>query len=313
MNSTFSIEPMMFIKNSTTITIERWFIPFDILLIVCSTLVIILSILFLFIIVLDKTCHTVSMMLVANSCIIAFTSGCNLLSLCIFTLENDLKQVQSQDSLCVFRAYLNYVSGALFFSSFLLQALYRYVIIVYRNYLFLQSFLFQFLVICLSWIYGIICPFPFIFTNEIIYNVDNQICQLPLRLSFSIIFVAFCVYFIPISLIMFIYLKLVRYVKQMSKRVTRLNTLSRTQRELKMVRRTVILVTILITVCFPYALFILMSFFNRAPKYHFRIAYLFVNASLLSVMIVLFQFTNALKTSIMKRIKQQSNMVVVRM
>ena len=66
-------------------------------------------------------------------------------------------------------------------------------------------------------------------------------------------------------------------LNEMSKRVTTANILSRAQRELKMVRRTVILVTILVTACFPYALFLLLSFFNQAPKYHFRIAFVFID------------------------------------
>ncbi len=70
-------------------------------------------------------------------------------------------------------------------------------------------------------------------------------------------------------MIMFIYFKLLGYVKQMRKRVSTANNLSRAHRELKMVRRTGILVTTLVIVCFPFALFVLLSFFNQAPKYHF--------------------------------------------
>ncbi len=54
----------------------------------------------------------------------------------------------------------------------------------------------------------------------------------------------------------------------MSKHVTPANILSRAQRELKMVRRTVILLTILIILDFPYSIFILMSFFTGIYKYH---------------------------------------------
>ena len=91
----------------------------------------------------------------------------------------------------------------------------------------------------------------------------------------------------------------------MSKRVTPVNTLFRAQRELRMIRRIVYLVLILLILGFPYALFILMSFFNSAPKYHFRIAYIFVDVSLAFVMIALFQITEPLKTSIMKRINRR--------
>jgi hypothetical protein len=117
-------------------------------------------------------------------------------------------------------------------------------------------------------------------------------------------------YITPVSLTIFVYFKLVRYVKEMSKRVTPLNTLSRAQRDLKMVRRTVILVSILFILCFPYAMFIFLSFFMEIPKYHFRIAYIFVDGSYTFVLITVFQFTDQLKTSIGKKIKGREIMVV---
>jgi hypothetical protein len=186
--------------------------------------------------------------------------------------------------------------------SYLLQAIYRFIRIVYPTRLFYQSVKFQLFLICLTWIFGYLYPIVFLVRGEILYNIDNQICQLPLHLSFSIIYMANFAYITPVFLTMIIYLKLVRYVKAMSVRVTLVNTLSRARRELKMVRRTVILVSILIVYCFPYAMFIFLSFFIVIPKYHFRISYVFIDASYLFVMIALFQFTDPLKASIMKTI-----------
>ncbi|CAF1013516.1 unnamed protein product [Rotaria sp. Silwood1] len=277
---------------------------------VCISLTIILGILFLCIIILDKTCHTVSMMITANTCLSAIVAGCSLLSMCIFTLENDIKQISYEDSLCILRGYFCYASCAVFDYSFLLQSIYRYITVVYPLRLFWQSAKFQALLICSTWIFSYVFPAAFMFTNEFIYNVDNQICQLPLRLSFSIIYATHCIYVIPVSLIMFIYLKLVRYVKEMSKRVTPANILARAKRELRMVQRTVILVTILLTLGVPYTIIIFMSFFTNPPKYHFRIAFIFVDVSLAFVMIALLKFTDPLRMSLMKRVNGRRNTVV---
>jgi hypothetical protein len=313
MNSTISIESRIFVNNPIRTSIESWFIPLDILLIICAILAMIVAILFLFLIIVDKRCHTVPMMLIGNSCLSVFVFGSILVSIYIFTLENDLKQIQYQDSLCVFRAYFLCVSAALLNYSFFLQSIYRYMNVVYPNRLFWRSVRFEVLSICLKWIFALVYPIVFMFTDDIIYNVDNQVCQFPLRFSFAIIYVSLCAYIIPVLVIMFIYLKLVRYVHRMSKRVIPANTLSHAQRELKMVRRTMILITILIVVCFPYELFVLMAFFNSAPKYYFRIASVFFDASLLSIMIALFRFTDPLKISLMKIINVRPNVIVARM
>ncbi|CAF0820016.1 unnamed protein product [Adineta steineri] len=55
-------------SNSTIINNQAWFIPIDILLIICLTLAIILAMIFLFIILIDSSCQTVPMILITNSC-----------------------------------------------------------------------------------------------------------------------------------------------------------------------------------------------------------------------------------------------------
>jgi hypothetical protein len=156
MNSSSFIDRSVFIQNSTITIVQSWFIPLDIFLIICCSLVIILTTFVLSIMILDKTFHTVPMILIFNC-------------------------------------------------SFLLQALYRYLIVIYPTRLFFQSFRFQILTICSIWIFSFVFIFEFLFDRQIIYNVDNQICQLPLSFSFSMIYMSSCIFFCPVSLIIFIY------------------------------------------------------------------------------------------------------------
>jgi hypothetical protein len=229
-------------------------------------------------------------MLIANSCLAELLLASDMLWMVIFAFENDLKKIQYEDSLCSFRGYLSYSLCALQNYSYFLQAAYRYITIVHPTRLFWQSSRTQIFLISLTWIFSFLFAVPFIFTGEIIYNVENQICQLPLRFSFALIFVTLCLYIIPILMIIFIYLKLIRYVKRMSKRITPINILSRAKRELKMIQQIVLLVSILLMLGLPYITFILISFFTIPPKYHFRIAVIFVDISLTSIMIFLFKF-----------------------
>jgi hypothetical protein len=301
---------MMNENNLTTINIESWFIPCDIFAVICLILVIILAVTFLFIAVIDKTCHTVSIMLVANSCLTELIFASNLLGMTVFVLENDLKQIQYQDSLCMFYGYMVLAACSFQNYSYLLQAIYRYILIVYPARLIYQSARFQILLICLTWICGIIYPIPIVFTNHIKYDADNQSCVIPLRLSFLTIINVFYVYMIPVGSIVFIYFQMVRYVKRISKRAATANTLFRAQRELKMIVRIIRLVSIVLSFGLPYSIFLFMSFFNSAPKYDFRIAFIFFDASLLFVMIALFRNTDPVKTSLMKKLNGRPNAIV---
>jgi hypothetical protein len=143
-----------------------------------------------------------------------------------------------------------------------------------------------------------------------IYDVDNQICQLIYHFSFSSIYGITGVYIIPVSLTGLVYLKLVRYGKKTQKNVAVANTLIRAKNELRMVVRLLILITILVVICFPYTIFILLSFFDRAPKYKFRMGYLCVDLLLICLNIALFQFTDPLKSFIMKIIQRRRNISV---
>lgn len=301
---------MCLINDSNTIPIESWFFGLDISSMISTILAIGLATFFLFVIYLDKTCHTVPMMLVANSFAAELILAINSLWMTGFSLHNDLQQIHYQDSFCVIRGYLSYSSCALQNFSYLLQGIHRYLIVVHPNRLLWQSTRAQLLLIMLIWIFVFLFPIPFMFTGEIIYNVNNQICQVPLRFSISIIYLSLCLYIIPVSLLMFIYLKLIRYVKGMSKRVTLGNVLLRAQRELRMVRRIVILVMVLFAAGFPYTLFAIISFFSTPPTYHFRIAYSFLDLSLVVAMISLFQFTEILKTSVKKILQCRPNRVL---
>ncbi|CAF1026207.1 unnamed protein product [Adineta steineri] len=158
-----------------------------------------------------------------------------------------------------------------------------------------------------------ICACPHIATNEIKYLVNDQICQMLNHLSIVTVYNIVYIYIIPINSIVFIYWKLIQYVREMNKRVTLVNTLLRAQRELKMVYRIVILVSILLILGVPYTIFVCMGFFTLSPKYDFRIAYAFVEISLVFVMIALFKFTEPVRTSILKRINRRPNAIVATM
>ena len=285
-------------NNSLNITdLEPWYIPMDILRMTCTIITIIICLICLGLIISKRTPRTVPMMLVTNTCLGEFICVCTALSLVSFTLNNDFKQIKYQDSFCIFRAYINYSMTVIQNHSYNHQAIYRYVTVVYPSRISWQSRRLNLCLIILTWIFGFVAFLPFLFPNWIIYNIENQICQSPIQFSFSIIYIALIIYMIPNMILNIVYMKLVRYVHQMNKRVTPANIISRAERELKMVKNIVTISTILVILGLPYAIFILMSFFTNIPKYHFRIAFIFIDISTTAVIIALFKTTDPIKTT----------------
>ena len=297
-------------KNSSTLEIQSWFVPFDILMILSTTFTIIANIIFISIIILDRTCHTVPMMLTANTCLSLLVFGSIRMSMSVFVLYSDLQPIYYQYSSCKLLGYMVYVAYAVQNYSFFQQAFYRYMVVVYPTRFFWQSTKIHCLMICFTWVFAFVCCLPYILADEIEYNIPNYICQLRFGLSFFILYCMFTIYIVPMLAIMTIYLKLVRHVREMSQHVSSTNTLIRAQRELKIFRRTVIFVHGLIIIGLPYALFIFISFFTSPPKYHFRISYAFGDVLLPFLMIVLFVFTEPVKASVKKKINGRMNLVL---
>ncbi|CAF1361880.1 unnamed protein product [Adineta ricciae] len=112
---------MFYSNNSPSLIAEPWFIPLDIFMIVCSIVDILLNLIFLVTILLDRTYHTIPMILIVNSCLAQVV----LVQAIYFSLV-DLHYFP-----CTFAGYMTYVTCAVLNYLFLLQAFYRYVIVVY--------------------------------------------------------------------------------------------------------------------------------------------------------------------------------------
>ena len=296
--------------NSTSIPNQFWFIPTDILMITSSSLAALLAALSLSIILIDKTCRTVPMMLVANTCLIELLFATDMFALALFTLNNDLKQIRYQDALCVTRAILGYMTPLLQNFSFLIQAIYRYLAVVYPSRLFYQSAKFQGFMICLLWIFGLLYTVSVLVFGKIKYLDSDQICQQPLILCFVTIYNMLLIFVIPCSSTICVYFKLVLYARKMNRNSTAVNLLKRAKQELKMLRRIVILVFGVLCICLPKASVVFMGYFTPPPMYHFRIAFLFVHISLAFVMITIFKFTDQFQNFLMKTIRSRSTRVL---
>ncbi len=290
------------VNNTTTIAnFESWFIVTNISSIISLALAILLAIIFLIIVIFNKTCQTMSMMLASHSCIIEIIYGCIMLSKAVITFENDRKQRVFQDALCTFREYTGYVGTSLLFYSFTLQAIYRYIIVVYPTRISWQSIRVQSMLICFIWIFSIISLLPWLYTGASIYNVENQACILPFRLSVPIIYNVLLVYIIPVSIIILIYFKLIQYVHQMSNRATSsAQTIFQARRELIMVQRIVTIISFLLIFGLPYTIFMFISFITKPPKYHYRIAIFFVDLAQAFIMVTLFKFSQPVIDALLK-------------
>ncbi|CAF4123532.1 unnamed protein product, partial [Adineta steineri] len=209
---------------------------------------------------------------VANLCLSIIGLAVASLGTELFGIVYDYRFISFPHSSCFILNYIVSSQSSMLNFSLFLQAFYRYLCIVHSTRIFYQSWKFQLILIILTWIIGYLLPLEYFLHHDVVANTDNKMCVIPFRLSFSIIYMATSIYMVPFSSLMLTYLRIIRYVKQMNNRVTPVNVLVRAQRDLEIVRRTIILVCILIACGFPFVILIFISLFTDPPKYTYRIS-----------------------------------------
>lgn len=178
--------------------------------------------------------------------------------------------------------------------------LHRYLIIVYPSLRLYRSYRFQLVLILLLWIFGFVVLIPLFYFDQIEYNIDNDICQVPIRLSWGMMYLIIVVYLIPNVLVNVIYWKLIRHVHRMNERMKRICLLSRRKRELKMIKTIVTINTILVIFSVPSVIFLLISCFTTIPKWHFRILFFFTDLCTTALIIVVLKTTEPVRNAVMK-------------
>ncbi|CAF0930094.1 unnamed protein product [Adineta ricciae] len=293
----------------TPVVIESWFIPLDIIPMFALILTIISDCIFLIVIIFDKACHTLQMMFIAYTCFAQLLTSINMTWVYIFRLENDLKQLQYYNSMCLFRGYFTPASCAMMIHSFTLQTFHRYMTAVHPTHLFWQSIRTQLFLICISFVFCLLFPLIPLLAGYIVYNVYNQNCEILFSFNFGVIWISSCTYNVPVVIIIFLYFRLILYAKSINNVATAANVFSRAQRELKMVKQIVILVSMLLIFGVPYVTFIVTSFFTNIPLYHYRISHIFVVLPYPVLIATLFYFTEPLKDSLKKNFSRRRNLI----
>jgi len=288
------------LENSTIIHIESWFIPLDIIIIIIAALSIILGIIFLLIAATHRTCWTVPMLLSCDSCLEEITFSSILLLMATFSIQHDLQANIGDASYCKILGMISYAGATGQNYSFLLMALYRYIRVVYPTRLYWQSMRCQLSLVIVKWIFSFGVGLSMYLTDQIVYNINNQICQIPLSLSAVMIYETIILYMIPNAGIFGIYMQLTCYIRRISARTTVANNLFHARRELRLIQRTIVLSCTLITLGIPYITFMLISFVTTPPKYHFRIALVGIQIAVLIIIIMMYSFTQPIKNFIRK-------------
>lgn len=139
---------------------------------VCFNLIgIICSLVFIVTVIINRQCHTRTILLVCNSVVAGLISNTIAGIQGIYQLFGD-----TNDSLCILRGHLFYTATGLLYHTLCIQALHRLVVTVLSTRRYLQSKGVIIIAVILQWAISSSFTLPIILNNRILYDVGSHMC-----------------------------------------------------------------------------------------------------------------------------------------
>lgn len=195
----------------------------------------------------------VSYLLSANSYIAFIISSPFFLEMSLNSIYGEFHPDISFDGWnCRFKGYVLYITGSVYFFSFLIQSIYRFCRIVYPTRIEFQS-LRPYVILSISqWIFAATLQLPSYFLRVIQYLPNDYHCQFdPTDLSGSLLGLSI-LFLIPFMLTLICYLYTMYYVRVRTTALITINQYRNVRRDLIVLSRLVFLFTFLTAVGLPH-------------------------------------------------------------
>ncbi|UJR11561.1 hypothetical protein I4U23_015741 [Adineta vaga] len=246
----------------------------------------------------EKQFHTITIILSFNSAIAGFiinvTSACQA----IYQLLSD-----GNDRLCSFRGFLLHAASGLLYQTLCVQALHRLFVVVFPAKRYLRSKQVMIIILIIQWLISIMFAIPALIAGRIVYQSGSRICQASLNDLVIFLYLAMFIYFCPLSMIIPIYVRIVHFTRQHSFPI---NTQHRQHRDLRLIRRLLIIVCVIFFISIPYLIFFLRAQFfpNAQPlPYAQRVGFVSLTFGYSLWMLLNLIFTDKLRKYLLNRLQ----------
>lgn len=259
----------------------------------------------LLVIFLRRQIHTVPLILACHTCLTLLASAVILASMItssLFGFMHTNTELNKDTIWCRWRGFLVHGFLCALYDSYVLQATYRFCrVVLYRH-----KNLFHFPLYCVYILiissFSLISISPVFIRGDVIYLSTEYYCQTPFTNIHAILYIAIRLFFIPIALIAIIYVCLLRYIRQRNLFLYRHRRTKCTRRNLVVIRRLLLMLTVLILLGFPSVIFLIIFIFTGyLVSLTYRIGWLSVSFSLVFLAYMLIQLTRPLRKT-MRRI-----------
>jgi hypothetical protein len=197
---------------------------------------------------------------------------------------------------CRFKSYVLYIHGCVYFTSFLLQSIYRFCRIVYPTRVFLHSFRPYAILSIGLWFLAAVLLLPSFLLGDIDYLPHDYHCQFPPNnLRGSLVGLSL-LFLIPFILTLICYFYTMYYVRTQTTALTTINQNRNIRRDLIVLSRLVFLFVFITAVALPHVLIpIIYAITGYLPTWVVSFEWLLTMFSLTAVSIIQLFVTPHLK------------------
>ncbi|CAF3881941.1 unnamed protein product [Rotaria sp. Silwood1] len=162
---------------------------------------------------------------------------------------------------CQLLGFLTYETGGCFYMSFVLQAFYRLIRVVYTKHKFLRGFSFNLICILLQWIIYFLILLPSYFWPGSLYSLyeSDYYCGIRYEKILGLSYTIMNIFFFPLGYLSFIYACLLYFIHHQAPQSLRERQRRRVNRDLIVTRRIIFIVIALALPGLPNLGFAIMT------------------------------------------------------
>lgn len=291
------------------------------LILVASLLSICIASSFVIFVTCASSIHSVSIALTCHSTITIIITNIFLFLTSVFMLNTNIHN----NLWCQINAYCLQASLILIYHSYYLQAFHRFSSVVYHHTVFFHTYHIYLAILILQWIFAWLYPLRLFIGGLFTYNSAIHLCHLNWTLSYEILLLLLFQYLIPLIIDACFYVSLLKHshlhithlthqsISQHRNKIIVSQEQRRIKRELKMLKRIIIIFLALFSMNFPsFILTIIAATRSKdyiSLDYSYRIVLLFIACILLTISVCQFILTPTVKTLIHDFIQRRTNRV----
>ena len=169
----------------------------------------------------------------------------------------------SQDAHCELRTHFMLTGYSAFHYSFLVQASYRLIRVVFYRHRFFHSRRFFLFAVALQWILANLLPLSMFLPSIYVYIPEFYRCWIPLENVRGVLTCLIVIYTLPISIILIIYLLIGRYIRQHN--AIQHRRLHSNARDIIVLKRIVIILSVTVAIGVPTMIMLLLKILIDMP------------------------------------------------